>query len=179
MVRTPLLAALAGALLLGGCANGDSYENRTYAGEGWGNRPYYSGYPYRDYGYSRPAYGYGYGSPDADRYYRRHRNDDDDGKGKNRRLVRTERNVVCDRRTEVCYKNGDIDASETREYFGKDEARRVDRIRDRYKDNDIFLPRGNTVCREENRTCYVKGEPDRRATREYFGKKAARRVDND
>jgi hypothetical protein len=42
------------------------------------------------------------------------------------RTFRPDRSVVCDRATETCYRGREIDASETRDYFGKKAARRVD-----------------------------------------------------
>jgi hypothetical protein len=92
------------------------------------------------------------------------------------RFDRPENDVVCDRRTQVCYKDKEIDASETREKFGKDAARKVDRVRDRYDNNDIFLPRKNVVANGRP-TCYQNGDPSRKQTREYFGDRAAKRVE--
>jgi hypothetical protein len=164
MARTSsLLAALAGAVLLAGCADIDRSRDRTYVSDGYYGRPVYGG-PYRTYGY--PRYGYN----DNDRYR---------GRSSNGRFDREGRDVVCDRRTEVCYKDGDIDASETRERFGKEPARKVERVRDRYDDNDLFLPRRNIVCNDENNTCYRNGKANRQLSREYFGRKDwQRRVDD-
>lgn len=87
--------------------------------------------------------------------------------------------VYCDQRTEVCYKDGDIDASETKEVFGKGASRRVDRVRDEAGTNNIFLPRNNTVCNRDEKVCYKNGQPDWSDTRDQFGKKAARKIQND
>ena len=168
MARTALFCALAGAMLLAGCVtDGDTYQNRTYVSDGWAPGPYYGErgpyYGSRAYYGPRPYYG------DADRYYR----------SQNARLVQPERRVVCDRATQVCYKSGDNDASETKEYFGNKAARRVDRVRDHYDNNDIFLPRRNVVCNDDKDVCYKNGRPDRSETRNYFGKKAARRFGDD
>jgi hypothetical protein len=113
--------------------------------------------------------------PQPNYWYNRRDNDDRnrDEARRQQRFDRPENDVVCDRRTQVCYKDKEIDASETREKFGKDAARRVDRVRDRYDNNDLFLPRKNTVCDRDDRTCYQNGDPNRKQTREFFGNKAA------
>ena len=85
--------------------------------------------------------------------------------------------VVCDRATETCYRGRDIDASETRDYFGKGAARQVDRVRDQAGTDRIYRPRNNVVCNRLDQICYKNGNPDRSETRDFFGKKAARRVD--
>ena len=85
--------------------------------------------------------------------------------------------MVCDRATETCYRGRDIDASETRDYFGKGAARQVDRIRDQAGTNRIYRVDDNVVCNRRSEVCYKNGRPDRSETRDYFGKKAARRVD--
>lgn len=167
MARTSLFAALAGAVLLAGCADIDRSRDRTYVSDGYYGRPAAGGYygrPSRAYGYPR----YGYNDNNNDRY-----------RGRNGgRFDREGKDVVCDRRTEVCYKDGDIDKSETRERFGKEPARKVERVRDRYDDNDLFLPRRNVVCNDQNNTCYQNGKPNRQLSREYFGRKNwQRRVD--
>lgn len=179
----PLLAALAGALLLGGCAyDNDTYRGGgrygVYDGGGYGG-PYYG----RGSSYGRgPYYGRNtYYGRDPRYWYGGRRNDDDDDRRQARReprLDRPENGVVCDRRTETCYKGREIDASETREKFGRDAARKVERVRDRYDNNDIFRPRRNAVCDRDDRRCYQNNDPNRRLTREYFGNRAARRVDN-
>jgi hypothetical protein len=162
MARTSLLAALAGAVLLAGCADIDRSRDRTYVSDGYGyGRAYPGGYYGRPYGYPRQS-----GYYDNDRYR---------GRSSNGRFDREGKDVVCDRRTEVCYKDGDIDASETRERFGKQPARKVERVRDRYDDNDLFLPRRNVVCNDENNTCYRNGKPNRQLSREYFGRRGFQR----
>ena len=177
MRRLPL-AALAAGLLLAGCAvDNDRYESRStprygvYEG-GYGG-PYYGRSP----NYGRSTY---YGR-EPNYWFNRRDNDNNrnrDEAKRQPRFDRPENDVVCDRRTQVCYKDKEIDASETREKFGKDAARRVDRVRDKYDNNDLFLPRKNTVCDRDDKTCYQNGDPSRKQTREYFGNKAAKRVDN-
>jgi hypothetical protein len=95
----------------------------------------------------------------------------------NGRTFKPARNVTCDRATETCYRGRQIDASETREYFGKGAARRVDRIRDDAGTNRIYRVDNKVVCNREEQVCYKRGQPDRSETRDYFGKKAARRID--
>lgn len=93
------------------------------------------------------------------------------------RTFRPDRNVVCDRATATCYRDGEIDASETRDYFGRGAARRVDRIRDRFGTNHIFRPQRDVVCDRKDRVCFKDGRPDRGETRDFFGRKAARKID--
>ena len=172
MVRLPLLACLAGSLLLPGCASDDRYyANRSYLGAGAS-----FGYPFGYYGasyFGYPFQGY-YGSPFLGAPYVIER--DRFVTSRDGRFVSPERRVVCDLRTDACYKRGDIDASETREFFGRDAARRVDRIRDRQHDNDIFLPSRNTVCNEQNQRCFRDDRLSRPLTRRFFGPPAARRL---
>ncbi|MFO1038397.1 MAG: hypothetical protein U1E45_16285 [Geminicoccaceae bacterium] len=87
------------------------------------------------------------------------------------------RNVTCDRQTRICYRGDELDESETRDWFGRRDARRADNIRDAAGTNEIFVPRGNVYCDLDDKVCYKNGHPDRSETRDYFGKKAARRID--
>jgi hypothetical protein len=188
MGPTRVLAALVGGLLLAGCTDGDRYENRTYAYDGWGSRS--GGY----YGYPSRYYGYPYRYYDNRRYYDDdHDHDDDDhdhdrdhdrdradrDRSQDGRSESAGRRTSCDERTQVCYKGGKLSTAETRDEFGRDAARRTTRLRERYDTKDIYLPRRNVVCDGGSNTCYRGGEPDRRATREQFGRKAARKVDKD
>ena len=176
MPRLPL-AALAAGLLLAGCAvDNDRYESRSTPRYGVYEGGYGGPYHGRSPNYGRSTY---YGR-EPNYWFNRRGNDnrDRDQARRQPRFDRPENDVVCDRRTEVCYKDREIDASETREKFGRDAARRVDRIRDRRDNNDVFLPRRNVVCDRDDKKCYQGGDANRRLTREYFGNKAARRVDN-
>jgi hypothetical protein len=94
------------------------------------------------------------------------------------RYVRGPRDVVCDRRTEICYKDGHIDKTETRAAFGKGAARDADRLRDRLGTGDVFVPRRGrgSYCLNDEKVCYKNGRPDRSDTRDVYGKKAARRL---
>lgn len=159
-----LLALLAVGLLAGCAIDGGGYDGRSSPRYGvYDSSPGWYGSRYE----RRPRYGH---YDNADRYYR-------DQARRNGRLVRKDDDVVCDRRTQVCYKDGDIDKSETRDQFGKNAAKRADRVRDRY-DDDAFLPRRNVVCDRDQRVCYKGGDADRKLTRDFFGKKAARRVND-
>jgi hypothetical protein len=172
MVRS--LVALLLATLLAGCA-GASTGSRDWAGGGspgggirWGGP--YGGGPYAGRGYDGPGGGYWRGQ---DYGYRRPWVERDHDGG---RTFRPSGNVVCDRATETCYRGREIDASETREYFGQRAARRVDRIRDDAGTNRIFRPEDDVVCNRRQRVCLEDGRPSRSETREFFGKKAARRL---
>jgi hypothetical protein len=85
--------------------------------------------------------------------------------------------VVCDRVTETCYRGRQIDASETRGNFGRGAAREVDRIRDAQGTNRIYRPSDNVVCNRLEQICFKNGHPDVSETRDYFGKKASRKID--
>ena len=161
MVRLSLLACLAGVFLLSGCASDRYYDDHAYLSAGAA-----FGYPFGFYG--PPLFGYPFGFYGPPLVVERDFVALRDG-----RFVAPERHVVCDLRTAACYKNGDIDASETKEFFGHDAARRVDRIRDQQHTNDIFLPGRNTVCNEPDRTCFRNGQPSRMLTRQFFGHMAA------
>ncbi len=84
--------------------------------------------------------------------------------------------VVCERATETCYCRGQIDASETRNVFGRKAAREVDRVRDWAGTNRIYRPSDDVACNRITKVCFKNGYPDRSETRDYFGKKAARRI---
>ena len=132
----------------------DRYGRPVYGGSGYD--PYRRSSAYDPYGRS-----YGY-----DPYQRR-------GDG---RYFRPGSEVACDRRTETCYKDGDLDVSETKRYFGKGAGREVDRVRDRYDTDNIFRADDNVACNRDRKVCYKDGRPDRSETRDYFGKKAAKKL---
>jgi hypothetical protein len=168
------IGPLVAAGLLAGCASldgGDPYRGAGVGAAGPGIRwsgpygadPYYRSYP----GSLGQPYGYGV-DPYERGYY---------GRGGGGRTFRPGGDVVCDRRTETCYRRGQIDASETRDYFGRGAARRVDRIRDQAGTNRIFRADDNVVCNRRDKVCLKNGHPDRSETRDFFGKKAARRID--
>lgn len=132
-------------------------------GGGWSGNDTWSGPPsYRPSGFYGPGWEqpYGYGG--------RHYDDD--------RFVPGGSRTLCDRRTQTCYKNGNIDASETRDQFGGKAGRRADNVRDQYG-GDTFVRSRNVACDRGDRVCYKNGQPDRSETRDAFGKKAARNID--
>ena len=100
------------------------------------------------------------------------------GYGNNRRGSRSNDSVVCDQRTEVCYKRGRLDASETRDAFGKGPSRDVERLRQQQGTGRVYVPRDGSVCNREQGVCYKNGKPDWSDTRDYIGKNAARRVES-
>ena len=147
VARCLLLSALTPALL--GClgSGGNGFDLGGLGGGG--------GSPW-DYGavrsstYGNGGYGGGYGGSD-DR-------------------------VTCDARTEVCYKNGRLDASETRDRFGKSASREVEQIRQQQGTGRVYVPRDGSVCNRQEGVCYKNGKPDWSATRDYIGKGAAKRL---
>jgi hypothetical protein len=163
----PLLAAglLAGCVTAGTGSYGGSEVGVASPGIQWSGpygNPYNQAYPGPFY---RPPVGY-----PADPFGRAY-----DRSGG--RTFRPARDVVCDRATATCYRDGEIDASETRDYFGRKAARQVDRIRDAAGTNKIFRPDDDVVCNRREKVCFKDGHPDRSETRDHFGKKAARRID--
>ncbi len=161
MMRVPAVLTALG--LLGGCVSDGSFADPGPRSSGirWGG-------PYGSDPFSRGPYGYG-GNPFGTSSY--------GGRSNGGRTFQSSRNVVCDRSTETCYRGREIDASETRDVFGKGAGRRVDRIRDQAGTNRIYRVDDDVVCNRRTEVCLKNGRPDRSETRDYFGKKAARRVD--
>jgi hypothetical protein len=90
------------------------------------------------------------------------------------RFLRPGSDVVCDRASRLCYKDGKIDKSDTQGVFGERAGDRADRLRDRLGTGDMFVPQRGVACDRERRVCLEDGDPDRKLTRRYFGKDAAR-----
>jgi Fels-1 Prophage Protein-like len=90
------------------------------------------------------------------------------------RFLRPGSDVVCDRASRLCYKDGNIDKSDTQSVFGDRAGDRADRLRDRLGTGDMFVPERGVACDRERRLCLEDGDPDRKLTRRYFGKDAAR-----
>jgi hypothetical protein len=149
--------------LLAGCVSDGSFADRGPGSSGirWSG-------PYGGDPYFRGPYGFG-GGPFGSSYY--------GARSYGGRTFRPNPDVVCDRATETCYRGRDIDASETRDHFGRSAARRVDRIRDAAGTNRIYRASDDVVCNRQKEICFKNGHPDRSETRDFFGKKAARRID--
>lgn len=90
------------------------------------------------------------------------------------RFLRPRSEVVCDRATRICYKKGEIDKSDTERMFGDRAGDRADDLRDRHGRARIFVPERDVSCDRERRVCLDDGDPDRSLTRRYFGRRAAR-----
>jgi hypothetical protein len=93
------------------------------------------------------------------------------------RFLRPRSEVVCDRATRICYKKGKIDKSDTERIFGERAGDRADGLRDRYGTARVFAPERDVSCDRERRVCFEDGDADRRLTRRYFGRRAARDLD--
>ena len=150
--------------LLAGCLGDGGFRDGGLGGGGLGDSDIQWSGPYGTDPFSRrtspfgsPFGGYG-----------------NDGGG---RTFQPSRGVVCDRATETCYRGKEIDASETRDVFGRSAARQVDRVRDQAGTNRIYRVDDDVVCNRRTEICYKNGHPDRTETRDFFGKKAARRID--
>jgi hypothetical protein len=96
-----------------------------------------------------------------------------------RRFVRAGSDVVCDRATRICYNGGKVDRSDTERVFGGRAGDRADALRDRLGSARVFVPERGVACDRERRACLEDGEPDRSLTRRYFGRRAARGLDDD
>lgn len=90
------------------------------------------------------------------------------------RFLRPRSNLVCDRASRICYKNGKIDKSDTESVFGERAGDRADDLRDRFGTARLFVPQRGVACDRERKVCLEDGDPDRKLTRRYFGKGAAR-----
>jgi hypothetical protein len=97
----------------------------------------------------------------------------------NDRFLRPRSEVVCDRATRICYKQGKVDKSDTERVFGGRAGDRADDLRDRLGTARLFVPERDVACDRERRMCLDDGDPDRRLTRRYFGRRAARAVDEE
>ena len=86
------------------------------------------------------------------------------------RTVRPSFGVVCDRATQTCYRGREIDASETRDVFGRRAAREVDRIRDAAGTNRIYRVDDDVVCNRRTKVCLKNGHPDNSETKDFFGR---------
>ncbi|MGH6899863.1 MAG: YcgJ family protein [Geminicoccaceae bacterium] len=95
------------------------------------------------------------------------------------RFLRPRSEVVCDRASRICYKQGRVDQSDTDRVFGERAGDRVDRLRDRLGTGRLFVPERGIACDRASRVCLDDGDPDRRLTRRYFGRRAARDLDEE
>jgi hypothetical protein len=87
------------------------------------------------------------------------------------RFVKTGSGVRCDRATRICYKRGRVDKSETQNAFGERAGDRADGWRDSVGTAHMFVTRGGAACDRERRVCFNDGEPDRRLTERFFGRR--------
>jgi Fels-1 Prophage Protein-like len=95
------------------------------------------------------------------------------------RFLRPRSDVVCDRASRICYKEGHVDKSDTEGIFGGRAGQRADALRDRFGTARLFVPERGVACDRENRVCLEDGDADRRLTRRYFGRGAARAIDEE
>jgi hypothetical protein len=95
------------------------------------------------------------------------------------RFLRPSLEVVCDRATRICYKQGRVDQSDTDRVFGESAGDRVDRVRNRLGTGRLFVPERGVACNRASRVCLEDGDPDRRLTRRYFGRRAARSLEEE
>jgi hypothetical protein len=95
------------------------------------------------------------------------------------RFLRPRSDVVCDRASRICYKEGEVDKSDTEGIFGGRAGERADALRDRFGTARLFVPERGVACDRDSRVCLEDGDADRRLTRRYFGRNAARAIDDE
>ena len=95
------------------------------------------------------------------------------------RFLRPRAELVCDRTTRICYKDGFVDKSDTERVFGERAADRADDLRDRLGTPRVFVPEQGVACDRDRRLCLDDGDADRSLTRRYFGRRAARDLDEE
>jgi len=95
------------------------------------------------------------------------------------RFLRPRSDLVCDRASRVCYKDGQVDKSDTERVFGERAGDRADDLRDRLGTARLFVPERGVACDRERRLCVEDGDPDRKVTRRYFGRRAAQALDDE
>ena len=79
--------------------------------------------------------------------------------------------------TDGNYQAGGLGGPPARPWFGPYGGTYGSYVRPRYDDDQPFRPSRHVVCDPDDRVCYKNGHPDRSETRDFFGKKAARRMD--
>lgn len=95
------------------------------------------------------------------------------------RFLNPRSEVLCDRATRICYKQGKVDKSDTQRVFSGRAGDRADDLRDRLGTARLFVPERGVACDRERRMCLDDGDPDRGLTRRYFGRHAARALDEE
>jgi hypothetical protein len=146
------LMIAAGTLLLSACASNGyaggygQYPNQAYYPNGYYNQGYYGNDPYYGNG------GYGYVDDDNDS-----------------RWFRPERGVTCDRARDICYNQRGPSYEDSKQYFGKKDAKKAfNRLQE--QDNDVlFSPRSGVTCDRSRGICYDKHGVDGDLSRRYFG----------
>ena len=63
--------------------------------------------------------------------------------------------------------------------FGERAGDRADDLRDRLGTARVFVPERGVACDRNRRMCLDDGDPDRSLTRRYFGRRAARALDEE
>jgi hypothetical protein len=96
-----------------------------------------------------------------------------------RRFLRPRAALVCDRATRICYKQGEIDKSDTERMFGARAGDRADDLRDRHGSARMLVPERGVACDRERRMCLEDGDPDRKLTRRFFGRQATRDIERE
>lgn len=152
--RRKLMIAAA-ALLLSACASNGyaggygQYPDQAYYPNGYYNQGYYGNYPY-----------YGTGGY---RYV-----DDDNGS----RWFRPERGVMCDRSRDICYNQRGPSYEDSKQYFGKKDAKKAfNRLEDQRDEDALFSPHHGVTCDRSRGICYDKHGVDEDLTDRYLGQR--------
>jgi hypothetical protein len=92
------------------------------------------------------------------------------------RVPRGRATVSCDPARTSCVIGQAASARQERYRAGVGERAgdRADDLRDRFGTARLFVPQRGVACDRERRVCLEDGEPDRKLTRRYFGRGAAR-----
>ena len=153
----PRHAACAAALLAGlaavtGCAPGAPAYGSGYGPYGYDS---YYGSPYVNYG----------------GYYDPHRSQDT--------VFVPDPGIKCDRSVRICYDRNGANLALTDRYFGsKAEDRLATKLPPDEPDN-VFVPKKTVRCDSNLQVCTDDSQPSAKQTRIYFGKKAAKQVQDD
>ena len=142
------VALVAGLAALTGCVQGGP----AYDG---GYDTYYGGYP---------SYG-GYGG-----YYDPYRRQDT--------VFAPDPGIKCNRSVRICYDRNGANLALTDRYFGNKAADRLGTKLPPGEPDDIFEPKRTVSCNTSSRICTDDGQPSVKKTRVYFGKKAAKQIQN-
>jgi hypothetical protein len=88
------------------------------------------------------------------------------------------RGVFCDESVATCYVEDEAHPGYTKQQFGSEAARDLERRIDRGKNapDGLYRPIGGSICDRRSQVCYDRGGASARLTRDEFGRDAAARL---